>query len=180
MIDHKLPSSHVCARVLLLTVLFLTLALPAPSWGESRKYNFDFSVFLPENAAKPIVVSHCTTCHSVVQVIRGRKDYDEWTKTVRQMIKNGAAINTDDVEPIAKYLSTYFTPDLDHLMLPINLNTAPPESIRQITSIADHVDDIVKARSAKPFATPEDILKIDGITKETFLKIRPFISVKDR
>lgn len=180
MVNYKWPGCGARGVILLFAALFSALALPGPSSGESRKYNFDFTVFLPEDAAKPVVVGHCAMCHSLVQVIRGRKDYDEWTKTVQQMIKNGATITSGDVEPIARYLSAYFTPEREHLMLPINLNTAAPESIRQITSIADRVDDIVKVRSAKPFETPEDILKINGITQETYQKIRPFISVKDR
>ncbi len=139
----------------------------------------DWSVFLPEDGAKQLVVKNCFNCHDLSRAVKLRGDHEFWTNLIWSMVANGAEYSNEDVETMAQYLSTHLGPDQARLVVPININTAKPELLRLLSPIADRADQIVKAReNGTKFETPDDLLKIDGITKEKLEKVKPFISVK--
>lgn len=135
----------------------------------------DWSIFLPEEAAKSLVVKHCFSCHDLARVVKQRGDHDFWSDLIWSMVNSGADIPRDDVETMAKYLSTHLGPNQEPLLVPININTAKPETLRLLSPIANQVDRIVKARENKKVETVEDLLQIEGITKQAIEKIKPFI-----
>ena len=168
-----------------LIALWACFPSPNPAFGRAASPRADasatkdWSVFLPEDPAKALIVKTCSNCHDLARVVRLRGDQDFWNELVFTMITNGADIANEDVDPITKYLSTQLSPDRERLSVPININTAKPEALRLLSPIASQVDNIVKAREAgAKFDAPEDLLKIDGITKEALEKVTPFISVK--
>src|SRR5258705_13601211 len=66
---------------------------------------------LPEGKGRDAVENTCLDCHSVQRIKAQHLDEDGWSSTVRQMIENGAAINSDDVKVIVDYLTKNFGPE---------------------------------------------------------------------
>jgi DNA uptake protein ComE-like DNA-binding protein len=94
------------------------------------------------------------------------------------MIGNGADIERDKAEALIAYFSVFLGPNQPKLVVPININTATVEVFRMVAPLASHAGDIVKTRTElKRFDAPEDLLRVKGITKEDFERVRPFISV---
>ena len=138
----------------------------------------DWSVFLPEDAGKKLAVDSCFSCHDIARVVRLRGDASFWSDLVWSMVSNGADISRDDADSLIKYFSTNLGPDRPKLVVPVNLNSAPIEQLQMLAPIAPQAQKIVAARADKPFGSIDDLLQIDGITKDNLDKIRPFVSVQ--
>ena len=63
---------------------------------------------LPEGKGKDVVVSACSSCHTVDRIAALRLSEEGWRNTLRQMIENGASLNPDDINPILAYLVANF------------------------------------------------------------------------
>jgi len=50
-----------------------------------RRTTEDYLPMVPEGDAKPIVMSHCTLCHSVERIVPARFNRDIWQRTVQRM-----------------------------------------------------------------------------------------------
>ena len=137
----------------------------------------DWSMLMPEDPMKSLAVNVCGSCHGLEQIVRLRGDKAFWTDQVWAMVGKGADLQQAEVEGLAKYYSTVFSPDKPELAIPININAAGADMLKLLPPLASHADDIVKARDeVKGFQKPEDLLKVKGITKEDFEKVKPFIS----
>lgn len=66
---------------------------------------------LPEGKGKDVVENVCTECHTVERIKTQRHDEEGWTAIVREMIENGAAINSGDIKIIIDYLTKNFGPE---------------------------------------------------------------------
>jgi DNA uptake protein ComE-like DNA-binding protein len=153
-------------------------ALPAaagqpPSGGLATA---DWNVLAPDVKGKEVLVKRCYVCHNLAAVVSSRGDRDIWAGLITSMIGQGADIPADDMEPLTVYLSTQFGPDKPRLVVPVDVNSASLDVLRLLPPIAAQADAIVKARDAGRFSSPEDLLKIEGITPEQFKKVRPFLS----
>ena len=61
----------------------------------------------------------------------------------------------------------------------VNLNTATAEQLELLPGIGPSMaKKIIDYRTAKPFAEPMQVVRIKGIGRKTFEKLKPLISVK--
>lgn len=59
---------------------------------------------------------------------------------------------------------------------PININTASKQQLMQLPGVGEVVAArIIEERARRPFASPEDLLKVNGIGKKKLEQIRPYI-----
>ena len=63
---------------------------------------------LPDGKGKDVVVSACSSCHSLDRITALKLSEEGWRNTLRQMIENGASINAEDISPIIAYLVANF------------------------------------------------------------------------
>lgn len=139
----------------------------------------DWTVFMPDEPTKALVVKDCFSCHDIERVVKLRGNHDFWTDLIWNMVSNGADISREDVERMAKYLSVHLGPNQAPLVLPININTANRGILGLLAPIASHADEIIRAREhGTQFTSIEDLLKVPGITTEDIEKIKPFISTQ--
>jgi hypothetical protein len=57
-------------------------------------------------AAKALVETECSKCHSLSRVNKAVKDGAAWKKTVDRMIKKGANIKPEETDAVIQYLNT--------------------------------------------------------------------------
>ena len=139
----------------------------------------DWSIFLPNGAGKDLAIKSCFNCHDLARVVKLRGDKEFWEDLITTMAAQGAQFSNDEIETLTNYFSSQLGLDKEPLVLPINLNTAKLEALRLLSPIAEHAPDIIKAREqGKRFEDIDDLLAINGITKERLEKVRPFVSVK--
>lgn len=139
----------------------------------------DWSIFLPIGPGKDPAVKSCFYCHDLARVVKLRGDKDFWGDLIATMAAQGAQFTNDEIESMTNYFSTHLGPDQEPLVIPINVNTAKLEALRLLSPIAEHAQDIITAREqGKTFETIDDLLAVNGITKEQLGKVKPFVSVK--
>src|SRR5579884_4191386 len=66
----------------------------------------------PDNASGDfaLVQQHCSTCHSLDQVVAARKNADEWSETMDRMVDHGMQISPDDSQRIIAFLASHYGP----------------------------------------------------------------------
>ena len=84
------------SRVLLLTAVLLTAALPAA--GQE----------LPEGKGKELVAAQCNSCHPFFARIGGGYTPEGWRTVLRMMTNHGVAIPPDQLATMTDYLSRNF------------------------------------------------------------------------
>jgi cytochrome c5 len=65
---------------------------------------------LPEDPGEKIVNAACRACHELRTVETTALDREGWAKVVASMIEKGAAVKTDDIPVVARYLAREFGP----------------------------------------------------------------------
>ncbi len=65
-------------------------------------------VALPEGKGKEVVESACSSCHGLERITALKLTEEGWRSTIRQMVENGASINSEDINPILGYLVANF------------------------------------------------------------------------
>jgi len=130
-----------------------------------------WSHLLPPGEGKDLVLMSCATCHNVKVVVHARKNRDDWTKTIGDMIQRGAPIFVEEIGPITDYLSASFGPSVPNL---VNVNAATREDLEKLTSLKpETVTRILDARAkAGAFKTPEELRVAMDMSKEDFEKVR--------
>jgi glucose dehydrogenase len=154
-------------------------AAPEPSTSASASSSAakDWTLLLPEDAAKPLAVKSCASCHGLEQTVTLRGDAGYWSDMVWTMVADGADIPRDEADQLIKYFGTHFDSSKPKLSVPVNVNTASVDILRLFSPLASHAEEIVKTRDElKGFQKPEDLLQVKGITKEDLAKVRPFLS----
>lgn len=138
----------------------------------------DWKALFPDDPSKTLVITTCSACHGLEQIVIRRGDKGFWSDIVYTMVSNGADIQDEDVPKVVKYFSTYFDDSKPVLKVPININTATADVFKLLPPIADHAEDIVKKRDdLKGFQKVDDLLQVNGLTKEQLDKVRGFLAV---
>lgn len=54
-----------------------------------------------------VVMAECTVCHTTERICDslGKKDREEWTRTISEMVSRGANVDENEIPLIAEYLS---------------------------------------------------------------------------
>ena len=94
------------------------LALFALKAGPARAEDF------PEGPGKVIIMRACGVCHSTDQIARQKKSEEDWQATVVRMAGRGAAVTTDEVGTVVKYLAASFAKVIDASKVNVNKATA--------------------------------------------------------
>lgn len=166
-------------RSMAVAVVLLTNWIALGSFRQGEIGSGDWSIFLPEANGKDLIVTGCFNCHDLARVVKLRGGKDFWDDLIASMAAQGAQFSNSEAEAMTEYLSVHLGPDQEPLAVPININTAKLAVLRLLSPIADRAEEIVKLREqGKTFVTPDDLLIINGITKEKIAKIKPFVSVK--
>ena len=83
-------------------------AASSASTAEAKK-----SVAYPVSAAstakldgKAIMAARCTVCHNTDRIFNAMQHGENWSKTVPQMIKNGAKLNDEEKAAVIAYLKS--------------------------------------------------------------------------
>jgi hypothetical protein len=64
--------------------------------------------FLIPGPGMELTMQRCVICHEAMHITRSRLTRAEWHDSVQQMIKRGAVVAPDEIEPIVEYLYTYY------------------------------------------------------------------------
>ncbi len=94
------------------------MTLLACSAGPARAEDF------PEGPGKVIILRACGACHTTDQIARQRKSEEDWQATVVRMASRGAAVTTDEVNTVVKYLAASFAKVVDSNKVNVNKATA--------------------------------------------------------
>jgi DNA uptake protein ComE-like DNA-binding protein len=78
----------------------------------------------PDGPGKVIIMRACGACHSTDQIARQKKSEEDWQATVVRMAGRGAAVTTDEVNTVVKYLSANFAKVEDASKVNVNKATA--------------------------------------------------------
>ena len=115
---------------------------------------------LPDGKGKEIVEDTCSDCHSLERIKSQRMTEEGWNGTIREMIENGASINSDDVKVIVDYLAKNFGPGKK-----VNVNTGGASEIASVLQLASaDANAIVQYRTRNgPFKNLGDLEKVNGI-----------------
>jgi cytochrome c5 len=65
---------------------------------------------LPEEAGKSILLSSCTSCHVLSKTTNARKDEAGWRGNVKDMIRLGAKLSSEEEAVLVAYLAKHFSP----------------------------------------------------------------------
>jgi len=63
---------------------------------------------LPDGPGKETVMTVCTACHGLEDIVSSRRTKAEWKKLVDKMISFGAEAKDEEVEAIVNYLAKNF------------------------------------------------------------------------
>jgi competence protein ComEA len=116
--------------------------------------------FLPEGPGKDAVVKACLECHGVANFRKARKDADEWTDSVQDMLDRGAKATSAEAEVIVAYLAKNFGKGAK-----VQMNTAPLEEIKVVLGFTvPEANAIVAWRDQNgPYREWRDVLKAPGV-----------------
>jgi DNA uptake protein ComE-like DNA-binding protein len=130
-----------------------------------------WSQMLPPGEGRDLILVSCATCHNVKVVVHARKNHEEWTKTIGDMIQRGAPIFPEEIAPITAYLSAKFGPTVPAL---VNVNTATREEFEKLPALKPQVvSRILEFRvNGGVFKSPEEFRLALEMSKEEFETIR--------
>jgi competence protein ComEA len=132
--------------------LLLTLILLAADPQEMK--------LLPDGAGKDVVVKTCLECHGVANFRKARKDSDEWTDSVQDMLDRGAKATSAEADLIVAYLVKNFGKGAK-----VQMNSAPLEEIKVVLGFTvPEANAVVAWRDQNgPYRDWRDVLKAPGV-----------------
>jgi cytochrome c5 len=66
---------------------------------------------LPDGDGKAIATEYCQDCHKLTNVVKARKNLDDWRDAVQTMMDRGARLPQDKFEILVQYLVKNFGPE---------------------------------------------------------------------
>jgi len=66
---------------------------------------------LPEGEGRSLILRACIQCHDLSFIAAQRKTAADWQRTVKEMIRLGAPLTTDEAEVVVNYLATSLGPN---------------------------------------------------------------------
>ena len=172
---------------LVIAFCFLALALfigsvspKAASIGDKPgKGKVDWSVFLPPGQGRVEVITACSGCHGLTQVITQNKSKSAWNTSVHNMITlNQAPVASEDIPVIVEYLAKNIGHNNPIQQLPMSINKSSSTALGRLPGIsADLVQAIIEYRKNDgSFSSVNDLLKVKGMNAAKLRRIRPYIA----
>jgi hypothetical protein len=104
------------------------------------------------------VAAVCTVCHSAFQFLSTPRSSGRWLQVYQEMSGYGANGTDDQLDRVVSYFQKNLTV--------ININTSPPEDLKETLQVGDEtVAAIVARRSKMPFVNIGDLTKINGVSR---------------
>jgi competence protein ComEA len=115
---------------------------------------------LPDGPAKDAVVKVCLECHGVANFRKVRKDTDEWSDSVQDMVDRGAKATQAEMDAIVAYMVKNFGKGAK-----VQMNTAPLEEMKVVLGFTvPEAQAIVTYRDKNgPYQDWRDLLKAPGV-----------------
>ncbi len=110
------------------------------------------------------VAAVCTTCHAASQFLSTPRSSSRWEQVFAEMSGYGADGTDDQLDRVVNYFQRNLTV--------INVNTSPPEDLKETLQISDGTVSAIMARRAKePFAGIDDLSKLPGVDRAILEKL---------
>jgi hypothetical protein len=110
------------------------------------------------------VTAVCTTCHAASQFLSTPRSSGRWEQVFAEMSGYGANGTDDQLDRVVNYFQKNLTV--------INVNTSPPEDLKETLQIGDGtLTAIVARRDKQPFRGIEDLAKLQGVDRAILEKL---------
>ena len=110
------------------------------------------------------VTAVCTVCHAASQFLSTPRSSSRWEQVFAEMSGYGADGTDDQLDRVVNYFQKNLTV--------INVNTSPPEDLKETLQIDDKTLGAILARRAKqPFAGIPDLVKLGGVDRAILDKL---------
>jgi DNA uptake protein ComE-like DNA-binding protein len=111
------------------------------------------------------VTAVCTTCHAASQFLSTPRSSSRWEQVFAEMSGYGADGTDDQLDRVVNYFQKNLTV--------INVNTSPPEDLKETLQISDDTVSAIMARRAKQaFAGIDDLSKLRGVDRSILEKLK--------
>jgi len=110
------------------------------------------------------VTAVCTACHAASQFLSTPRSSGRWEQLFAEMTGYGANGTDDQLDRVVNYFQRNLTV--------INVNTSPPEDIKETLQIKDDtLGAIMTRRDKQPFAGIGDLSKLRGVDRSILEKL---------
>ena len=152
-----------------------TLVCAVASAAQAQRRNDSWLELLPPGNAQGAVVVSCNGCHSLKVVVHARRNAQEWSATVNDMIQRGAPVYPEEIALMAAYLAKSFSEATPRL---VNVNTASRQDLEKLPGVNAEIAGKI-AEKAATFRNAEDLRRALGLENAEFAKIRYFFKYTD-
>ena len=110
------------------------------------------------------VTAVCTTCHAASQFLSTPRSSSRWEQVFAEMTGYGAGGTDDQLDRVVNYFQKNLTV--------INVNTSPPEDLKETLQIGDDpLAAILTRREKQPFHGIDDLAKLQGVDRAILEKL---------
>jgi len=110
------------------------------------------------------VAAVCTKCHAASQFLSTPRSSSRWEQVYAEMSGYGADGTDEQLDRVVNYFQKNLTV--------INVNTSPPEDLKETLQIDDKTLGAILTRRAKqPFAGIPDLVKLGGVDRAILDKL---------
>lgn len=110
------------------------------------------------------VTAVCTTCHAASQFLSTPRSSSRWEQVFAEMSGYGADGTDDQLDRVVNYFQRNLTV--------INVNTSPPEDLKETLQIDDKtLGAILARRGRQPFDGIKDLVKLGGVDRSILEKL---------
>ncbi len=154
----------------------------AASQGGEAQINW--ALLLPDEQdngpGKNAVLTYCASCHSLENVVLGRRSNDEWFGTTGRMMDEFSAwIPAEEMDLVAEYLGRVAGEDNPLEKIPMDLNEAPGEALARLSFLsAGQIEDLVESRKSKPFESMEAVEALLKMEPEAAAQLRRITEIR--
>ena len=111
------------------------------------------------------VTAVCTVCHAASQFLSTPRSSGRWEQVFEEMSGYGANGTDDQLDRVVAYFQKNLTV--------INVNTSPPEDLKETLQISDQTVSAIMARRARQaFAGIDDLSKVQGVDRPILEKLK--------